>query len=109
VSDAGERLSSSTTTATQPTEPLAYRAVRGGFWSVLGSYFTIGFGFLANIALIRLLTPAIYGEFALAMFFVTLFDLVGKSGLNYAFAHHRVIDGESLGTLLVRSLFMGGW
>jgi len=107
VSDAGERLSSSTTTTTQSTEPLAYRAVRGGFWSVLGSYFTIGFGFLANIALIRLLTPAIYGEFALAMFFVTLFDLVGKSGLNYAFAHHRVIDGESLGTLLVLSLFMG--
>jgi lipopolysaccharide exporter len=109
VSDTGERLSSSTTTATQPTEPLAYRAVRGGFWSVLGSYFTIGFGFLANIALIRLLTPAIYGEFALAMFFFTLFDLVGKSGLNYAFAHHRtVIDGESLGTLLVLSLLMAG-
>jgi len=107
VSDAGERLSSSTTTTTQSTEPLAYRAVRGGFWSVVGSYFTIGFGFIANIALIRLLTPAIYGEFALAMFFVTLFDLVGKSGLNYAFAHHRVIDGESLGTLLVLSLFMG--
>jgi len=108
VSDAGERLSSSTTTATQPTEPLAYRAVRGGFWSVLGSYFTIGFGFLANIALIRLLTPAIYGEFALAMFFVTLFDLVGKSGLNYAFAHHRTVNGESLGTLLVLSLLMAG-
>jgi lipopolysaccharide exporter len=107
VSDTGERLSSSTTTTTQSTEPLAYRAVRGGFWSVVGSYFTIGFGFIANIALIRLLTPAIYGEFALAMFFVTLFDLVGKSGLNYAFAHHRVIDGESLGTLLVLSLFMG--
>ena len=108
MSDAGERLSSSTTTTTQPTEPLAYRAVRGGFWSVLGSYFTIGFGFLANIALIRLLTPAIYGEFALAMFFFTLFDLVGKSGLNYAFAHHRTVNGESLGTLLVLSLLMAG-
>jgi lipopolysaccharide exporter len=108
VSDTGERLSSSTTTTTQSTEPLAYRAVRGGFWSVVGSYFTIGFGFIANIALIRLLTPAIYGEFALAMFFVTLFDLVGKSGLNYAFAHHRTVNGESLGTLLVLSLLMAG-
>jgi lipopolysaccharide exporter len=107
VSDAGERLSSSTTTTTQSTEPLAYRAVRGGFWSVVGSYFTIGFGFIANIALIRLLTPAIYGEFALAMFFVTLFDLVGKSGLNYAFAHHRTVNGETLGTLLVLGLLMG--
>jgi len=94
-------------TTAQTTEPLAYRAVRGGFWSVVGSYFTIGFGFLANIALIRLLTPAIYGEFALAMFFVTLFDLVGKSGLNYAFAHHRTVNGESLGTLLVLSLLIG--
>jgi O-antigen/teichoic acid export membrane protein len=108
MDSAGQPPSSATDSASsQPSEPLAYRAVRGGFWSVVGSYFTIGFGFIANIALIRLLTPAIYGEFALAMFFVTLFDLLSKSGLNYAFAHHRTVNGETLGTLLVLSLLMG--
>ncbi len=88
-------------------EPLAYRAVHSGFWAIISSYWTIGFGFLANIALIRLLTPEIYGEFALAMFFAMLFDLLSKSGLNFAFANYRTIDGESLGTLLALSVLMG--
>ena len=88
-------------------EPLAYRAVHSGFWAMIGSYWTIGFGFLANIALIRLLTPEIYGEFALAMFFAMLLDLLSKSGLNFAFANYRTIDGESLGTLLALGVLMG--
>jgi len=74
---------------------------------MIGSYWTIGFGFLANIALIRLLTPEIYGEFALAMFFAMLLDLLSKSGLNFAFANYRTIDGESLGTLLALGVLMG--
>lgn len=87
--------------------PLAYRAVRNGVWVALGSYWAIGFGFVANIALIRLLTPAIYGEFALAMFFATLFDLYGKVSLNFAFAQQRKVNGETLGTLFVVSVLLG--
>ncbi|RMD82976.1 MAG: polysaccharide biosynthesis protein, partial [Chloroflexi bacterium] len=77
-------------------QPLAYRAVRNGVWVALGSYWVNGFGFVANIALIRLLTPAIYGEFALAMFFYTLFDLQSKVGLNFAFAQQREVNGETI-------------
>lgn len=91
----------------QSAVPLAYRAVRNGVWVALGSYWVIGFGFIANIALIRLLTPAIYGEFALAMFFYTLFDLQSKVGLNFAFAQQREVNGETLGTLFVISVLLG--
>ncbi len=59
--------------------PLAYRAVRGSLWSVGSAYWVIGFGFVANILLTRLLTPAVYGDFALAVFFATLFQLRSKA------------------------------
>ncbi len=93
--------------SSQSAAPLAYRAVRNGVWVALGSYWVIGFGFVANIALIRLLTPSIYGEFALAMFFYTLFDLQSKVGLNFAFAQQREVNGETLGTLFVTSVLLG--
>lgn len=91
----------------KPEEPLAYRAVRGGVWVVAGSYWSIGVGFIANILLMRLLTPAVYGEFALAMFFYTLLQLRGKIALNYAFAQQKAVTGETVGTLFALDLFFG--
>lgn len=88
-------------------EPLAYRAVRGGIWVVAGSYWSIGVGFAANILLMRLLTPAIYGEFALAMFFYTFLQLRGKIALNYAFAQQRAVTGETVGTLFTLDVLLG--
>ncbi len=91
-----------------PTEtPLAHRAVRGGLWVTLSSYWTIGFGFLINVILTRLLTPEIFGTFALAMFFVQLFRLQPKLGLGYALAQHKELNGEVLGTYLPLELLAG--
>lgn len=72
------------------------------------SYWTIGFGFLANMLLMRLLSPDVYGEFALAMFFFSLFQVRSKIALNYAFAQQRVITGETVGTLFVLDM-LAGW
>lgn len=87
--------------------PLAFRAVRGGLWLVGSSYWSLAFGFVANILLTRMLTPEIYGEFALAMFFFSLLQLRGKLGLNYAFAQQRAITGDTLGTLYVLDVLLG--
>ncbi len=78
--------------------PLAYQAVRGGLLVALSSYWTLGFGFVVNIILTRLLSPEAFGAFALAMFFAQLLRLQTKLGLNYAFGQHKKTDGESLGT-----------
>ncbi len=80
--------------------PLAYRAVRGGLWVALSSYWTIGFGFVANIILTRLLSPEAFGTFALAMFFAQLLRLEPKLGIGYAFGQYRETSGETVGTLL---------
>jgi len=64
--------------------PLAYRAVRGGLWVALGSYFNLGFGFLANLALTRILIPDDFGIFALAGFFL-LINLRPWVGVGHAF------------------------
>lgn len=78
--------------------PLAYRTVRGGVWVLGSAYWTIGFGFTANILLTRLLVPEYYGEFALAFFFYTLFQLRNKIALSIAFAKYHENDGTALGT-----------
>lgn len=86
---------------------LAFRAVRGGLWVMAGSYWTLGFGFVANILLTRLLTPEVYGEFALAVFFYTLFQLRQKVGLNFAFAQQERITGRALGTYFWLDALLG--
>jgi O-antigen/teichoic acid export membrane protein len=81
--------------------PLAYRAVRGGLWVALSSYWTFGFGFVVNIILTRLLAPEAFGTFALAMFFAQLLRLQTKLGLNYAFGRYQEVSGESVGTYML--------
>ncbi|WP_322798522.1 oligosaccharide flippase family protein [Thermoflexus sp.] len=82
-------------------EPLAYRAVRGGLWVALSAYWTLAFGFVANILLTRMLAPEAFGTFALAMFFAQLFRIQTKLRLGYAFGQHPETTGESLGTYAV--------
>jgi PST family polysaccharide transporter len=85
--------------------------VRGGLWVAGASYWAIGFGFVANILLTRLLTPEVYGEYALATFFATLFQLRTKVGLPYAYAQERTVTGEAVGTVFTLDvlLWIGGF
>lgn len=98
-------------TQTNRDFPLAYRAIRGGLWVALGSYSTIGFGFMANILLTRLLTPDAFGTFALAMFFAQLLRLEPKLGLAQAFGQHKELSEEAIGTFLFLNvpIILGGF
>ncbi|MCJ7667753.1 MAG: oligosaccharide flippase family protein, partial [Anaerolineae bacterium] len=87
--------------------PLAFRAVRGGLWVAAGSYFNIGFGFLANLALTRILAPEHFGIFALAWFFFSLINLRPNIGIGYAFAQRKETTGELVGTHLVLDVTAG--
>ncbi len=84
--------------------PLAYRAVRGGIWVALSAYWTLAFGFAANILLTRLLSPEAFGIFALAMFFAQLLRLQTKLGLGYAFGQYKETTGEALATYVLLEL-----
>jgi O-antigen/teichoic acid export membrane protein len=80
-------------------QPLATRAVRGGLWAMLGAYWMVGFGFLINIALVRLIDdPDVFGTFAGAVMFAQLLNPATLLGLNYAFVNHQELSGESIGT-----------
>lgn len=89
------------TAASDSETPLAYRVVRGGLWVMASSYWQIGFGFVANIFLTRILFPEAFGTFALAMFFAQLFRLQPRLGLSRAFAQHPESSGQALGTYAV--------
>lgn len=88
-------------------QPLAYRATRGGVWAALGSYFTTGVGFLANLLLTRLLTPEDFGIYALGTFFFILINLETKSGIGSAFGQRRENTGELIGTHLALDISAG--
>ncbi len=90
--------------------PLAYSAVRGGIWVALSAYWTLAFGFIANIFLTRMLPPEAFGVFALAMFFAQLLRLQTKLGLGQAFGQHRESTGEAVATyvMLEAGLGLGG-
>src|SRR5262245_10147772 len=77
---------------------LAHRAVRGTFIILLSSYANMPFGIGYGILMARLLTPAHFGAFAGAMFVVSLFDVRGKLGLDYAFIHKQPTTPELLST-----------
>ncbi len=58
------------------------RVATGGIWVAISSYWTVGFGFIANILLARILSPDVFGGFALAMSFAQLLRLQPKLGLG---------------------------
>jgi PST family polysaccharide transporter len=86
------------------SQNLAQRAVRGSVWLAAGSYFTIAFGFLANLVLTRILVPDDYGIFAYAMFFVTLLNLRARIPFGYGFIQKKETTPELIGTNLVLNL-----
>ncbi len=93
-------------TTQSDSEPLAFRAVRSGLWVLGASYWTIAFGFIANIGMTRMLSPSNYGDIALATFFYSIFQLRGKFSLNYAFAQLRDED-TAAGTYVVVDVLLG--
>lgn len=81
--------------------------MRGGAAVALASYFLFGFGFLSNLVLTRLLSPADFGNFALGMFFFALFNLRPKLGVEQAFARHVTNDGAASGTFAALTITTG--
>lgn len=77
---------------------LAQRSVRGAVVILASSYTNMALGMVYGIVMARLLTPAHFGIFALAMFFFSLFDVRGKLGLDYAFIHRQPTTPELLAT-----------
>ncbi len=84
--------------------PLAYRATRGGIWVAASSFWQLGFGFAANVVLVRLLFPADFGQFAMAMFFSQLLRIQSRLGLGFAFVHHREMTGNAIGTYVISEM-----
>lgn len=84
-------------------QPLAQQTVRGGVWVALSSYFNIGFGFVANLILARLLTPGDFGIVSLATFFFALINLRPKLGLDTAFAQRAETNGILIQTHFISS------
>lgn len=85
-------------------QPLAYRAVRGGIWVALSSYWNFGFGMLITIVLARLLPVDAFGVFALAVSFASLLNLQTKLGLGYAFGQLKETTGYEVITYLKMEL-----
>jgi PST family polysaccharide transporter len=72
-----------------------------------GSYFAVGFGFLANLILTRILAPEHFGIFSLGTFFFSLLNLRPKLGIGQAFAQQKETTGELVGSHLALDVAAG--
>src|SRR5258708_7546513 len=77
---------------------IARTAMRGMVWVTLGNYLVTLTSFGANLVLVRLLPPELFGFFSLATFWMSLLNLRTKSGINYAAIQRKALDGPLLGT-----------
>lgn len=77
---------------------IAQRAVRGVGIVLISSYANLVIGFITTIALTRLLSPEVFGLFALGTFFYSLTDLRNKLGLDYALVHRQPATQEVIAT-----------
>ncbi len=93
---------SSTPVPPDPREaaPLAPRVVRGGALTALGSYLSVGFGFVANLFLTRILLPDHFGVVSIATFYYSLINLRPKLSVGLAYARDRELGGAEIGTHL---------
>ncbi len=79
---------------------LAHMAVRSTLWVALGTYANQIIGFAAVLIMTRLLSPEVFGYFALGTFWSSLINLRPKMGLQYAAIREARTDGTLLGTYL---------
>ena len=107
MSDSGEIRMAARGSSEYAETPLAYRAVQGGLWVAASSYFNVGFGFLANLVLTRILAPEDFGVFALAGFFFALVNLRPKMGIGQAFAQRKETPVDLIGTHLTLDIAGG--
>ncbi len=105
---AGRMTTPTRTSPSNDPSTLSQRAVRGGLWVVASSYWMVLIGFLANIALTRIINDAVaFGTFAGAMFFVELLRLQNKLGLNYAYINYRPDPHDPAADSIARATYIG--
>lgn len=67
-------------------------------WGAGFTYFNIGFGFAANIVLVRLLAPEHFGVVALGSFFFSLVSLRSKIGIGAWLGRQKETSGAAVGS-----------
>ncbi|MCL5004203.1 MAG: lipopolysaccharide biosynthesis protein [Patescibacteria group bacterium] len=67
----------------------AQRALRGTLFVAANSYLSIFIAFVSGVILARLLNPADFGVYRLALFFADLFGRVSEFGLDKALIHKQ--------------------
>jgi lipopolysaccharide exporter len=90
-----------------PYSRLAQRTVRGSLWVAIGAYFNIGFGFLATLALTRILAPEHFGAFSYASFMFGLINLRMRISVSQGFIQRKEVTPELIGTHLALGCALG--
>lgn len=81
-----------------PGPGIGVQTVRGSFYSVGASFFTLALGFTRTVLLARLLLPAHFGVVALAAFYIGLASNLRGLGLEMALIHRQDADEAMMRT-----------
>lgn len=81
-------------------------AVKGMFWKTLEQYGVMGFQFVIQIILARIIEPQIYGIIAVVIVFIALSNVFIQSGFSIALVQSKKIEEDDVSSVFCFSLII---
>lgn len=80
--------------------------ILGTIWSVIGQFGYVGIVLITNIILSRILSPYIFGQIGIVMFFIILFNVLVEGGMGGALIRKNEVTSKDYTTVFLFNLFI---
>ena len=80
------------------------KLISGAIWSIIGQFGYVGVVLITNIILARLLSPYVFGQIGIVMFFIVLFNVLVEGGLGGALIRKKNATNQDYTTVFIFNL-----
>ncbi|MDI9308952.1 MAG: lipopolysaccharide biosynthesis protein [Limnohabitans sp.] len=80
--------------------------VLGTIWSIIGQFGYVGVVLVTNIILSRILSPYIFGQIGIVMFFIILFNVLVEGGMGGALIRKKEVSSQDYTTVFIFNLLI---
>ena len=78
----------------------------GAIWSIVGQFGYVGVVLITNIILSRLLSPYVFGQIGIVMFFIILFNVLVEGGMGGALIRKKEVSNIDYTTVFIFNLLL---
>lgn len=80
--------------------------ILGAIWSIIGQFGYVGVVLVTNIILSRILSPYIFGQIGIVMFFIILFNVLVEGGMGGALIRKKEVSNKDYTTVFLFNLLI---